>query len=156
MGKLLALFKSRLFITIVGLLLLSLLIWFGGPYLGFGESQPLASPIVRLLLIIVIVVVWAVWLQIQQLRVRGKTKQMASDLSDQGSPATGGERDERSANERAQLQGRFQEAVDTLRKNRSGGTNLYALPWYVVIGPSAWWARGASRARPADAGGTGR
>ena len=134
MGKLLALFKSRLFITLVGLLLLSLLIWFGGPYLGFGESQPLASPIVRLLVIIVIVVVWAVWLQIAQMRVRGKAKQMASDLSDQGAPA-GGERDERSANERAQLQGRFQEAVDTLRKNRSGGTNLYALPWYVVIGP---------------------
>jgi type VI secretion system protein ImpL len=133
-GKLLALFKSRLFITLVGLLLLSLLIWFGGPYLGFGESQPLASPIVRLLVIIVIVVVWAVWLQVQQMRVRGKAKQMASDLSDQGAPA-GGERDERSANERAQLQGRFQEAVETLRKNRSGGTNLYALPWYVVIGP---------------------
>jgi type VI secretion system protein ImpL len=134
-GKLLALFKSRLFITLVGLLLLSLLIWFGGPYLGFGESQPLASPIVRLLVIIVIVVIWAVWLQVQQMRVRGKAKQMASDLSEQGAPAGGGERDERSANERAQLQGRFQEAVDTLRKNRSGGTNLYALPWYVVIGP---------------------
>jgi type VI secretion system protein ImpL len=133
-GKLLALFKSRLFITLVGLLLLSLLIWFGGPYLGFGESQPLASPVVRLLVIIVIVVIWAVWLQVQQMRVRGKAKQMASDLSDQGAPA-GGERDERSSNERAQLQGRFQEAVDTLRKNRSGGTNLYALPWYVVIGP---------------------
>jgi type VI secretion system protein ImpL len=134
-GKLLALFKSRLFITLVGLLLLSLLIWFGGPYLGFGESQPLASPIVRLLVIIVIVVIWAVWLQVQQMRVRGKAKQMASDLSEQGAPAGGGERDERSANERAQLQGRFQEAVETLRKNRSGGTNLYALPWYVVIGP---------------------
>jgi type VI secretion system protein ImpL len=133
-GKLLALFKSRLFVTLVGLLLLSLLIWFGGPYLGLGESQPLASPVVRLLVIIVIVVIWAVWLQIRQAQVRGKAKQMASDLSEQGAPAGGG-RDERSANERAQLQGRFQEAVDTLRKNRSSGTNLYALPWYVVIGP---------------------
>jgi type VI secretion system protein ImpL len=133
-GKLLALFKSRLFVTLVGLLLLSLLIWFGGPYLGLGESQPLASPVVRLLVIIVIVVVWAVWLQIRQAQVRGKAKQMASDLSEQGAPA-GGERDDRSANERAQLQGRFQEGGDTLRKNRSSGTNLYALPWYVVIGP---------------------
>jgi type VI secretion system protein ImpL len=134
-GKLLALFKSRLFITLIGLLLLSLLIWFGGPYLGIGESQPLGSPIVRLLVIIVIVVIWAVWLQVQQMRVRGKAKQMASDLSDQGASQASGERDDRSANERTQLQGRFQEAVETLRKNRSGGTNLYALPWYVVIGP---------------------
>ena len=131
MGKVLALFKSRWFITLVGLVLLSLLIWFGGPYLGFGESQPLASPIARLVLIIVIVVAWAVWLQIQQLRLRGKTRQMASELGSQAA----GEGGERSANERAQLQGRFQEAVDTLRKNRSSGTNLYALPWYVVIGP---------------------
>src|SRR6185437_12785846 len=114
-GKLLALFKSRLFITLVGLLLLSLLIWFGGPNLGFGGSQPLTSPVVRLLVILVLVVIWAVWLQIRQ---------MASDLSEQGAPAADGERNDRSANERAQLQGRFQEAVDTLRKNRRGGTNL--------------------------------
>ncbi len=136
MGKILGLFKSRWFITLVGLLLLSLLIWFGGPYLGFGESQPLATAVARLLLIIVIVVVWAVWLQIQQLRVRGKTQQMASELGGQGGQAPEGtDRDQRTANERAQLQGRFQEAVDTLRKNRHSGTNLYALPWYVVIGP---------------------
>jgi type VI secretion system protein ImpL len=133
-GKLLALFKSRLFMTLVGLLLLGLLIWFGGPYLGFGEAHPLESRVVRLLVILVIVVIWAVWLQIRQLRVRGKARQMASDLSEQGAPA-GAAVDDRAANERAQLQGRFQEAVDTLRKNRSGGTNLYALPWYVVIGP---------------------
>jgi type VI secretion system protein ImpL len=133
-GKLLALFKSGLFITVIGLLLLALLIWFGGPYLGFGESQPLASPVARLLLIVVIVAIWAIWLQIQHMRVRSKTNQMAGELSGQNEPA-GGNRDDRSANERAQLQGRFQEAVDTLRKNRSGGTNLYALPWYVVIGP---------------------
>ena len=64
MGKILALFKSRLFITIVGLLLLSLLIWFGGPYLGFGESQPLASQVARLLLIVVIGGAYAVkWLR---------------------------------------------------------------------------------------------
>ncbi len=134
MGKLLALFKSGLFITVIGLLLLALLIWFGGPYLGFGESQPLASPVARLLLIVVIVAIWAIWLQIQHMRVRSKTNQMAGELGGQNESADGG-RDDRSANERAQLQGRFQEAVDTLRKNRSGGTNLYALPWYVVIGP---------------------
>ena len=134
MGKLLALFKSRLFITLVGLLLLSLLIWFGGPYLGIGDSQPLSSPVARLLLIIVIVVIWAVWMQVAQMRERSKARQMANDLGEQGAPA-GDDRDARSASERAQLQSRFQEAVDTLRKNRRGGTNLYALPWYVVIGP---------------------
>src|SRR6185312_13723750 len=54
------------------------------------------------------------------------------ELAGQG--ATSSERDDRGAAERSQLQARFQEAVDTLRKTRRGG-NLYALPWYVVIGP---------------------
>ncbi|GAB2548920.1 type VI secretion system membrane subunit TssM [Rhodanobacter koreensis] len=133
MKKLLTLFKSGWFITLVGIVLLAVLIWLGGPYLGIGESQPLASALARLLLIVLIVVVWLVWLQIRQLRARGKAKQMSGDLA--GQDAQGGDRDERSASERAQLQGRFQEAVDTLRKSRRGGANLYTLPWYMVIGP---------------------
>lgn len=135
MSNFLAVFKSRWFITVIGLLLLSLLIWFGGPYLGLGEWQPLASPIARLVLIMLIVISWALILQIQQLRAQSKTKQMASDLAGQDAKTSGGDRDDRSASERAQLQGRFQEAVDTLRKTRRGSGNLYTLPWYVVIGP---------------------
>lgn len=136
MGKFLALLKSRLFITLLGLLLLSLLIWFGGPYLGIGDSQPLSSPVVRLLVIIVILVGWLVGLQVAQMRARGKARQMADDMGgNDAGPLPGGSRDDRAASERAQLQGRFQEAVDTLRRNRRSGANLYALPWYVVIGP---------------------
>ncbi|KRE88294.1 type VI secretion protein [Frateuria sp. Soil773] len=132
MGKLVTLFKSGWFITLLGIVLLAVLIWLGGPYLGIGGAQPLAGPVARLATIMLIVVAWAAWLQIQQLRARGKARQMSGELAGQGAP---GERDERSASERAQLQGRFQEAVDTLRRSRRGGGNLYTLPWYVVIGP---------------------
>lgn len=136
MKKLMTLFRAGWFITLVGIVLLAVLIWVGGPYLGFGESQPLASPVARLVLIMLIVVVWAVCLQIQQLRVRSKTRQMSGDLAgQQGAAGAADARDERSATERSQLQGRFQEAIDTLRKTRRGGGNLYTLPWYVVIGP---------------------
>jgi type VI secretion system protein ImpL len=131
-SKLMTLFRTGWFITLVGIVLLSVLIWLGGPYLGLGDTQPLASPITRLVLIVLIVVVWVVYLQVQQLRVRSKTKQMSGDLAGQGTQDAG---DDRSAAERAQLQGRFQEAIDTLRKTRRGGSNLYTLPWYVVIGP---------------------
>jgi type VI secretion system protein ImpL len=135
--KVLSLLKSGWFIALVGLLLLSLLIWLGGPYLGIGDSQPLASPVTRLVVIIVLLVIWGVVLQIQQMRLRSKTAQMSGDLAHQdggaAAPAPAG--DDRSANERAQLATRFQEAVDTLRKRRHGGGNLYTLPWYVVIGP---------------------
>jgi len=134
-NKLLTLFKSGWFITLIGIALLAVLIWLGGPYLGIGDSQPLASPVSRLVLIMLIVVVWAAWLQIQQLRARSKAKQMSGDMAGQDAKTTGNDRDERSATERSQLQGRFQEAIDTLRKSRRGGGNLYTLPWYVVIGP---------------------
>jgi type VI secretion system protein ImpL len=133
-AKLLSLFKSAWLVTLVGIALLSVLVWLGGPYLGIGDAQPLASPVARLLLIMVIVLAWGAWLQVQALRARGKANRMSGELAGQGAaaaPAEGG--DSRSAGERAQLQGRFAEAVDMLRKHRRG--NLYALPWYVVIGP---------------------
>jgi type VI secretion system protein ImpL len=132
--KIFALFKSGWFMALIGIVLLSVLIWLGGPYLGIGDSQPLASPVARLVLIIVILAVWAIWLQVQQLRARNKARQMSGDMVSQEAKPAGTEQDERSTAERTQLQGRFQEAVDTLRKTKRGG-NLYTLPWYVVIGP---------------------
>ncbi|WP_293002718.1 type VI secretion system membrane subunit TssM [Nevskia sp.] len=135
MGKILGVFKSRWFMTLIGLLLLSLLIWFGGPYLGIGDSEPLSSPIVRLVVIIVILAIWLGWLLFQQARERAKTRQMAGDLAGQDAKTSGNDRDDRSQSERTALQARFQEAVDTLRKSRKGGGNLYSLPWYIVIGP---------------------
>ncbi|MFK2891845.1 type VI secretion system membrane subunit TssM [Dyella flagellata] len=120
--------------ALVGVILLSILIWLGGPYLGIGDTQPLASPVSRLVLIILILAVWAIWLQVLQLRARNKAKQMSGDMVSQESGPAGNDQDQRSAAERTQLQGRFQEAVDTLRKSKRG-SNLYTLPWYVVIGP---------------------
>lgn len=137
MAKLLSLLKSAWFVTLVGIALLSVLVWLGGPYLGIGDAQPLASPVARLLLIMLIVLAWGAWLQVQQLRARGKANRMSGELAGQGAAAPAqngdGRGDDRGAAERSQLQGRFQEAVEMLRKHRRG--NLYALPWYVVIGP---------------------
>ncbi len=136
MKKFLTLLKSGWFIALIGLLLLSLLIWLGGPYLGIGDAQPLASPVTRLVVIIVLLLAWVVLLQIQQFRLRSKTAKMSGDIAGQDAATMpGAPGDDRSAGERAQLATRFQDAVDTLRKSRHGGGNLYTLPWYVVIGP---------------------
>jgi type VI secretion system protein ImpL len=132
--KIFALFKSGWFIALIGIILLSILIWLGGPYLGIGDSQPLAGAVARLVTIIVIIAIWAIWLQVQQLRARKKAQQMSGDMVSQDAKPVGNDSDQRSTAERTQLQGRFQEAVDTLRKTKRGG-NLYTLPWYVVIGP---------------------
>jgi type VI secretion system protein ImpL len=62
----LGLFKSGWFIALIGVVLLALLIWFGGPWLGIGNSQPLAGAVARLVLFVVIVAIWAIWLQVLQ------------------------------------------------------------------------------------------
>src|SRR5690606_7445709 len=53
-------FTNPIVISIFGLLLISLLIWFAGPHIKFGESNtaPLGSVIARLVAIMVIIVLW--------------------------------------------------------------------------------------------------
>jgi type VI secretion system protein ImpL len=124
--------KSRWFAVAIGLLLIAALIWLGGPYLGIGDWQPLASPAARLALILAIVLIWLLVIQILQWRMQRKTAQLSGDLAGQEAKLAA---DEPGNAERAQLQQRFREAIETLRKTRRNGRNLYALPWYVVIGP---------------------
>ncbi len=134
MKKLLGLGKSAGFWALIGVILLALLIWFGGPYLGIADHQPLASATARLVLIIVIIAIWAIWLQVAQWRARTRAGKLAEEMAQEGA-ADAGAPGNRGADERAQLQTRFREAVEMLRKRRHGGKDLYTLPWYVVIGP---------------------
>ncbi|MGF6793010.1 type VI secretion system membrane subunit TssM [Paraburkholderia sp. 35.1] len=123
---------SRWFTVAIGLLLIAALIWLGAPYLGIGERQPLASAAARLALIFAIVLGWLLVEQVMQWRARRKTSQLSGELAGQDAQLP---LDEPGSAEREQLQRRFREAIDMLRKTRSNGSNLYALPWYVVIGP---------------------
>lgn len=123
---------SRRFVGAVGLLFVAALIWLGGPYLGIGDSQPLASASARLALILVVVLGWLLFIQIIQWRGKHKTAELSGALGSQDAQLAA---EDRNAAESGQLQQRFQDAIDTLRKTRRNGGNLYALPWYVVIGP---------------------
>lgn len=134
MKKILGLLKSGWFIALVGVILLALLIWVGGPYLGIGHAKPLGSAVARLVAIIVLIAIWAICLQVSQFRARRKAAQLSSDVAKVDAPVAD-TADARNADERVQLQARFQEAITTLRKRHRGGGNLYTLPWYVVIGP---------------------
>jgi type VI secretion system protein ImpL len=122
-------------VRMLGLLLLAVMVWLGGPYLGLGTAQPLASVSARLLLIALIVVAWLAWLQFKAWRARYRAGQLSGELNGQERRLPGDERDQRRADERGRLQARFQEAIDALRKSRRGAASLDALPWYVVIGP---------------------
>lgn len=125
------LFKSGWFIALVGIALLSVLVWVLGPYLGFAGREPLAGVAARLLVILLMVSVWGACLLVRTLRHRGKSERIGGELAAQGAGSDDGAA---GAHERAQLESRFREAVKLLRKRRGAGS-LYGLPWYMVIGP---------------------
>jgi len=133
----LAFLKSRAVLIFVGLVLLSLLLWFAGPYFAFAEYKPLESVVARLVAILVLVAIWAVTLQVRQLRSSRASSKLAEGVvaqeAEKGAEAGGAAG---SAGDAAQLRKRFEEAVAALKKSkRRGSANLYELPWYVIIGP---------------------
>jgi type VI secretion system protein ImpL len=128
------LFTQSWFLVLIGLALLSLAIWNGGPYLAFGSMKPLESVVSRLVAILVLVVLWTLWVQIRQYRARKAGDQLAKDVSFKAVKA--GERAaEPGSAEAAQLRARFEEAIAALRSSQGKSVNLYELPWYIIIGP---------------------
>ncbi len=133
MKSVLKFFTNRWFISILGLLALSGLIYFAGPLIGIGNSRPLESVNARLITILVVVIVWMLNHLRKALRANRANKQMVESLVEDDGEAE----PDRSAEEVAALGKRFEEAVDVLKKSKGkkGSLNLYELPWYIIIGP---------------------
>ena len=72
--------KSGIFITVVGLLALALLIWFGGPLLAIAGYEPLASATARLVTLLVIALIWGGSHYIKGLRESRSHKQAVDTL----------------------------------------------------------------------------
>jgi type VI secretion system protein ImpL len=129
------LLKSRWLLSAIGLILVALVIWFGGPYLGLGSFRPLQSVVGRLIAILVLVVGWALYLQFRIWKSGRAAGKLAQDVAEEPSAPASRSLAAGSARDSAQLRARFAEATAALRKDRKGGGNLYDLPWYVIIGP---------------------
>ncbi len=134
-------FKNKIVISFIGLMALSLLVWFAGPVIKFGEdnSAPLESAIVRLVVILILVALWG----LNNLRIQLMSKKHNDDLlgdleSNQEVVATD-IASEKSAEEMHQMSQRFTEAMSTLKrlkfKGKGSDKALYELPWYIIIGP---------------------
>lgn len=139
MKRLLQILTQKWFISIIGIFAILILIWFGGPYLGIGNSKPLGSPFNRLLAIFLVMVVWGV----NNLRHRFKATQANSAMIDNlvAAPAAPSETaPDVSAEEVSLLRDRFTNALAHLKQNSLQGRlfgkqYLYELPWYIIIGP---------------------
>jgi type VI secretion system protein ImpL len=129
----LAVFKSRWFWIFVGLVLLALVLWFGGPYVSIADVKPLDGVVGRLIAILLLVVIYAVAITIGQLRSKQASQRLAAGVAKQEESAGPGRG--MASGEAAQLRKRFEEATEALKKSRKGGRNLYELPWYIIVGP---------------------
>lgn len=141
MKKIVAFFKNRIVISIIGLIVLSLLIWFIGPYIKFGENNfaPLGSDFARLITIIVVVVMWGLNNLRIQLQDRKNNDQLVTDLQDDHGGAHSNIVSDQTSEEILLIRERFTHALSTLKKLKFKGRGvkkaLYELPWYIIIGP---------------------
>ncbi len=115
---------------IVGLLLLFSLVWWAGPYLGLDDEKLRLTIIAGLLLFAL-----TVWL-VRLLLVRRRAARFKSELQGQGDNGTGREL------EIEELRSKMDEAIASLKSSElgigyRGNAALYALPWFMIIGPSA-------------------
>jgi len=123
-----ALFKIRTLLTITGVVLLALFIWFGGPLFAFGPYRPFASELVRIILIALVIVGMVVAKILKRVRANKKSDNLIAAVVKQS------QTDTKQTAEAQQLRERFEEAVATLKQKRRSGHSLYDLPWYVIIG----------------------
>ncbi|WNO60990.1 type VI secretion system membrane subunit TssM [Rheinheimera sp. MMS21-TC3] len=125
--------KSRITITVLGLLALALLIWFGGPLLAIAGYEPLATVTARLVTLLVIAIIWGGSHYIKGLKEARSHRQAVDTLlnGDEQQP-----QDELAKRDIAVLRERMQKALDILKHARfSKSRDIYQLPWYMLIGP---------------------
>ncbi len=141
MAKLLRLIFNRWVFAAIGLLAISLLIWFVGPLVTVADYRPLESESNRTILIVVVVAVFVARLIWRLLMARRANAKLTEGLVEQAAVEPPPKAD---AEEVAALRKRFDDAINVLKQvNRQkpgiralipGRQYLYDLPWYVVIG----------------------
>jgi len=119
-------------LSFVGVLLLSLIIWFEGPLLAFNGSEPFASSRVRWIVIGLLFLIWGALLAWKMIAARRDHATLMRGVAGEGQPVAPGSVE--TAAELAILRQRLQQALAVLRKSRPGGRNLYQLPWYLFVG----------------------
>ncbi len=129
-------FLKRWVLSLLGLVALSLIIWFVGPLFAFAGYKPLEPELPRWILIAIAVAVWIgrrVWKWVKALQTN---RQLLGGLAAPAAAPNEGER--ASVEELAELRRRMQEALAILKKMRVKGTfgarYIYQLPWYIIIG----------------------
>ena len=134
MRKALDVLRSGWCLSSLAVLVLCVLVWVAGPWVAVAGRVPLETAAARVATMLGLLLAWAALVLAWVLRQRARAHRMGQALDATAGVAAGEDREAATAAERAQLESRFREAVKVLRR-RGGRRSLYALPWYVVIGP---------------------
>lgn len=124
--------KNRQFVIALGFLFLVVLIW-AFKILAGGSS------VIALIATVLLLAAWVALLFIEQARAKHDTSQLAQSLKTHADDQLLGIQPER-REELERLQQEFTAAIDKIKsselgKGMQGNKALYALPWYMVIGP---------------------
>lgn len=119
-------------LSLLGVSLLSLLLWFEGPLLAFNGQEPFAATSTRWYFILFFVLLWAGYFLFKYVAGWLANRRLMVSLGGADTPA------HESALESTVLAKRMQDALAVLRKSNSGkrlgGQYLYQLPWYMFVG----------------------
>ncbi|SDE47489.1 type VI secretion system protein ImpL [Paracoccus isoporae] len=130
--KILGVLLSRFLWTLIGVAILCALIWFYGPLLSFGDLQPLASELTRIVVIGVIIILWLLSMLIRQMRAARANRVFVQELAAPAATAPPGPGEENLA----EVQGKFQAVLEQMKRSKLGSRKfLRDMPWYVIIGP---------------------
>lgn len=141
MKKVIEFFKNPLVIALIGLLALSLLIWFGGPAFKFGEDNvaPLGGVGARLVTILLILMIWGMHTLWKKLQEKKQNAELVDDLQENQESMQQNHTSNQSSEEIKLINDRFTQALSTLKRLKFSGKGskkaLYELPWYIIIGP---------------------
>lgn len=125
--------KYKWLITLIGVLALSILVWFGGPYIAVSDHRILAGEVTRLLIIMTLLLLWGLNNLRLSLQAKKGHQELAAGLAQEAASDLG-------ESEVSILNSRFKEAVEILKRSngkqsRYSDNYLYELPWYILIGP---------------------
>ncbi len=134
-GKFFRALFSGIGITLMVTIVLSLLLWFLGSYLGFGETRPFETFTGQLIGLAILWILALIIILLLLLRGKRADESMADDIVNTVAEDPGAEDDEMVKAELGEMKTKLKSAMTTLRKSKLGRGHLYQLPWYVMIGP---------------------
>lgn len=140
MRRLLSFTSSKVFWVFLGLLGISLLIWFFGGIVAIGSYKPLESKLVRVAIIALIFLIWLTKTFLKHYLQARRNRELVEDIKTSQQPIL------KHVNKDSPLSRQFEEIDSVLKSakfsNSDGfiknkfftGQYLYQMPWYVILG----------------------